>query len=56
MTFIIFLNNYHLDIQVKIIYSKKKISEYFWGFYGHRLEMYRKVDPHKGFHILKKFS
>lgn len=25
----------------------------FWGFYGHRLELYRKTDPHKGFTILK---
>ncbi len=24
-----------------------------WGFYGHRLEMYRKTEPHRGFHILK---
>jgi NAD-dependent SIR2 family protein deacetylase len=24
-----------------------------WGFYGHRLAMYRAVEPHRGFHILK---
>ena len=23
-----------------------------WGFYGHRLEMYRKTEPHRGFRIL----
>lgn len=26
-----------------------------WGFYGHRLEMYRKVEPHEGFRILLKW-
>eukprot|EP00026_Physarum_polycephalum_P013386 Phypoly_transcript_13781.p1 GENE.Phypoly_transcript_13781~~Phypoly_transcript_13781.p1 ORF type:complete len:265 (+),score=29.70 Phypoly_transcript_13781:89-883(+) len=25
-----------------------------WGFYGHRLELYRKTVPHKGFHILQE--
>ncbi|MDT8992641.1 Sir2 family NAD-dependent protein deacetylase [Curvibacter sp. APW13] len=24
-----------------------------WGFYGHRLDMYRKVNPHAGFSLLK---
>lgn len=23
-----------------------------WGFYGHRLELYRKTQPHKGFYIM----
>ncbi len=27
-----------------------------WGFYGHRLNMYRETTPHKGFFILKKWS
>ncbi|THT97720.1 NAD-dependent deacetylase [Lampropedia puyangensis] len=26
-----------------------------WGFYGHRLNMYRKLQPHTGFDILKKW-
>ncbi|CAK76518.1 unnamed protein product (macronuclear) [Paramecium tetraurelia] len=26
----------------------------FWGFYGHRLHMYRNAVPHDGFQILKK--
>lgn len=26
-----------------------------WGFYGHRLDMYRKVTPHTGFSILKSW-
>ena len=27
-----------------------------WGFYGHRLELYRKTIPHEGFAILRRFS
>jgi NAD-dependent SIR2 family protein deacetylase len=27
-----------------------------WGFYGHRLSLYRATKPHKGFHILKKWG
>ena len=27
-----------------------------WGFYGHRLDLYRKTLPHDGFHILKKWA
>jgi NAD-dependent SIR2 family protein deacetylase len=27
-----------------------------WGFYGHRLGLYRNTRPHKGFHILKKWG
>lgn len=26
-----------------------------WGFYGHRLNMYRDVTPHKGFYIMKRW-
>ena len=26
-----------------------------WGFYGHRLDLYRKTIPHRGFSILKKW-
>ena len=29
--------------------------ELAWGFYGHRLELYRSVKPHDGFKILKSF-
>lgn len=28
----------------------------FWGFYGHRLLMYRNTQPHAGFNILKEIS
>lgn len=27
-----------------------------WGFYGHRLNLYRKTTPHRGFELLKKWS
>ena len=27
-----------------------------WGFYGHRLNLYRQTVPHEGFHILKSWS
>ena len=27
-----------------------------WGFYGHRLNLYRTTEPHNGFHILKKWG
>ena len=26
--------------------------EFAWGFYGHRLQLYRDTEPHDGFHIL----
>ena len=25
-----------------------------WGFYGHRLNLYRATEPHEGFHVLKR--
>lgn len=27
-----------------------------WGFYGHRLELYRRTEPHEGYRILQKWS
>jgi NAD-dependent SIR2 family protein deacetylase len=27
-----------------------------WGFYGHRLELYRKTEPHAGFAILRRWA
>lgn len=30
--------------------------QFAWGFYGHRLELYRKTIPHAGFAILRDFS
>lgn len=31
-------------------------SRLAWGFYGHRLNLYRTTEPHDGFHILKKWG
>jgi NAD-dependent SIR2 family protein deacetylase len=27
-----------------------------WGFYGHRLRLYRSTQPHEGFHILRRWA
>ena len=27
-----------------------------WGFYGHRLELYRQTEPHAGYQILKQWA
>jgi NAD-dependent SIR2 family protein deacetylase len=27
-----------------------------WGFYGHRLELYRRTEPHEGFEVLRKWG
>ena len=27
-----------------------------WGFYGHRLNLYRATQPHEGFHILRRWA
>merc|ERR550534_808461 len=29
--------------------------EFAWGFYGHRLNLYRETNPHEGFQILLKW-
>ena len=34
----------------------KKDPRQAWGFYGHRLQMYRKTQPHEGFAILQDFG
>jgi len=34
----------------------RKDPQFAWGFYGHRLNMYRRTPPHAGFEILKKWS
>lgn len=33
----------------------EKDPEFAWGFYGHRLELYRRTVPHGGFAILKRW-
>ena len=30
--------------------------ELAWGFYGHRLHLYRRTSPHSGFDVLRKWS
>mgnify|MGYP002640193365 FL=1 len=30
--------------------------ELAWGFYGHRLKLYRETEPHDGFYLLNKWS
>jgi NAD-dependent SIR2 family protein deacetylase len=30
--------------------------ELAWGFYGHRLELYRATKPHRGFEVLKRWA
>jgi NAD-dependent SIR2 family protein deacetylase len=30
--------------------------ELAWGFYGHRLELYRRTEPHEGFAILRRWA
>lgn len=34
----------------------KNDPELAWGFYGHRLNMYRSTEPHEGFSILKNIT
>lgn len=34
----------------------RRDPELAWGFYGHRLELYRSTDPHHGFHILRQWA
>jgi len=34
----------------------RRDPELAWGFYGHRLELYRAADPHHGFAIIREWS
>ncbi len=34
----------------------KRDPAFAWGFYGHRLGLYRATTPHHGFHILRKWA
>jgi NAD-dependent SIR2 family protein deacetylase len=34
----------------------KRDPERAWGFYGHRLELYRSTEPHAGFRIMRKWG
>lgn len=37
-------------------YWFERDPELAWGFYGHRLGLYRKTEPHEGFSILKRWA
>jgi NAD-dependent SIR2 family protein deacetylase len=34
----------------------RKQPELAWGFYGHRLDLYRNTQPHEGFQILRRWA
>lgn len=34
----------------------KRDAHLAWGFYGHRLDLYRKTEPHQGFSMLKQIA
>nr|WP_227460079.1 Sir2 family NAD-dependent protein deacetylase [Cupriavidus pauculus] len=36
--------------------AMRALPELAWGFYGHRLNMYRATQPHAGFHILRRWA
>lgn len=49
----------HLGINFQSManpYWFAKDKELAWGFYGHRLHMYRTIKPHIGFEILKEIA
>jgi NAD-dependent SIR2 family protein deacetylase len=37
-------------------FSFRQEPDLAWGFYGHRLDLYRKVVPHRGFEILRRWA
>ncbi len=48
----------HLGLQFQELANPKWFStdpHLAWGFYGHRLNLYRATSPHRGFQILQKF-
>lgn len=34
----------------------RRSPAFAWGFYGHRMNMYRSTVPHQGFHILRRWA
>src|SRR5690606_27220249 len=49
----------HLRLNFQKIASQEalqRLPEVCWGFYGHRLDMYRRTAPHEGFHILRRWA
>jgi NAD-dependent SIR2 family protein deacetylase len=58
-----FWNAYPVLGELGISFSEIATPEYFyddptlaWGFYGHRLNLYRKTVPHQGFQILREIA
>lgn len=37
-------------------YAFQKVPQLAWGFYGHRLNLYRKIDPHLGYRHLQTIA
>lgn len=51
------LSKMNLDLQtIGSPASFQTMPSRAWGFYGHRLDLYRRTDPHLGFHLLKKWG
>lgn len=36
-------------------YHFERDPAFGWGFYGHRLKLYRETEPHEGFHIMRRW-
>jgi NAD-dependent SIR2 family protein deacetylase len=36
--------------------AMRRLPRTCWGFYGHRLALYRRTEPHEGFHILRRWA
>ncbi len=45
--------NFHDLANPSIFHTDPSLA---WGFYGHRINMYKNTEPHKGFSILKKWA
>ncbi|MDR0378743.1 MAG: NAD-dependent deacetylase [Candidatus Accumulibacter sp.] len=49
----------HLDLDFEEIASggtMHRMPRLCWGFYGHRLALYRRTEPHEGFRILRRWA
>jgi NAD-dependent SIR2 family protein deacetylase len=49
----------HLGLRFEEIASPevmRRMPRICWGFYGHRLALYRRIEPHAGFHILRRWA
>jgi NAD-dependent SIR2 family protein deacetylase len=49
----------HLGLRFEEIASPeamRRMPKICWGFYGHRLALYRRTEPHAGFHLLRRWA